>query len=151
MTQNTEQNNIHPLFERLLTQFGARLVGGEDLDAYLDEADETLPTVVLIAGDPVRFPEGLDVAVVLPELCAQYPNQCRIALVKGADEDAVAKRFGVHSRPTLLFLRGKKYVTTIVGILDWDEYVPRFGEALRAPTQHAPIVLTNLTPSSSCV
>ena len=144
-----QNNNLHPLFERLLTQFQARLVGTDDLDDYLKETD-AVPTVLLIAGDPVRYPEGLDVAVVLPELCAQFPDQCRIALAKSSDEDAIAKRFGVHSRPTLLFLRGTQYMTTIVGILDWDVYVPRFGEALSAPTQRAPISIANVTPNTSC-
>ena len=72
-------------------------------------------------------------------------------LAKSSDEDAIAKRFGVHSRPTLLFLRGTQYMTTIVGILDWDVYVPRFGEALATPTQRAPISIANVTPNTSCV
>lgn len=150
---STEQRErLHPLFIRLIEQFHAKLLHADVFDKAFDgeQLPADLPTVSLLAGDPVRFPEGLDVAVVLPELLAQYPDRCRIALIHPDDEDAVAKHFGVHSRPTLLFTRGTQYMGTLVGMQDWDEYVQSFGAALDAPVQRAPIALVAEQPQGGC-
>lgn len=139
----------HPLFTRLVDECGAQWVDLDNIDAYLAERDDVV-TALVIAGDPVRFPEGLDVAVVLPELHALFPTQSRMAIATSRDEDAIAKRFAATSRPSLVMLRGTQYISTIIGILDWDDYVVRFGEAMSAPTQRVPIAITNLSSGSSC-
>ena len=56
----------HPLMQRLITEFGAEWVTLAGLSAWQQAAPGH--AVLLVAGDAVRFPEGLDVAVVLPEL-----------------------------------------------------------------------------------
>ena len=53
------------LVERLVHDFGARWVDEGTVDDWAAEGGDR---VLLLAGDPVQFPEGLDVAVVLPEL-----------------------------------------------------------------------------------
>jgi hydrogenase-1 operon protein HyaE len=53
-----------PLISRLVDSFGATWV---DADTIADWAGQGGDRVVLFAGDAVRFPEGQDVAVVLPD------------------------------------------------------------------------------------
>lgn len=141
MTAIDSAHTLHPLFERLLQSCQASLVTSEGLDAFLSDSEASVPVIVFVGGDIVRYPEVLDVAVILPELCIEFPGDYRIALVHADSENEIAKRYAVRTRPTLLFLRGNKYVTSISGVLDWDVFCERFKEALHAPTQAIPIVL----------
>ena len=124
-----------PLVARLAEQFGATWLDETTLAAWAAEGGDR---VVLLAGDPVQFPEGIDVAVVLPELQRALPGRFVVGIVPTAHEDAVARRHGVQRWPSLLFLRDGQYVTTIAGMHDWDDFVARVTEALAAPATRAP-------------
>ncbi len=126
-----------PLIERLVSVHGATWV---DESSIGDWAAQGGDRVVLFAGDPVRFPEGLDVAVVLPELQRSFPGRFVVGVVPRQSEEAVARRYGSQRWPTLLFLRDGQYVTTISGMLDWDDYVERVKQALAMPTSRAPTI-----------
>jgi hydrogenase-1 operon protein HyaE len=119
--------NTHPLIERLA-------------DTHTRVTSATPPAageqVLLFAGDPVRFPEAVDVAVVLPELQRACRGRFAIGVVERADEDAVARRYGVQRWPSLVFLRDGGYLATIAGMHDWDEYLLLAEQALgRAPSR----------------
>ncbi|MBS9781272.1 MAG: hydrogenase accessory protein [Gammaproteobacteria bacterium] len=134
----TEQITLHPLFARLMNEFGASLITQKNIDSFLSETDD-LPTVLLFAGDPVRRPEGLDVAVILPELMTHFPNQCRIALISPEDDQILGKQFDIDIRPTLVFLRGTHVITKIIKLHDWQIYLDLFGQALTACQNTTPI------------
>ena len=140
------------LVARLVAQFGATWVDEDSVAAWAAQGGDR---VVLLAGDPVQFPEGLDVAVVLPELQRRLPGRFQVAVVPRAHEDAVARRYGVTRWPSLLFLRDGQYVTTLPGMHDWEIFVDRVAEALalpvsRAPTIGIPVVGSNASAGSSC-
>ena len=111
---------------------------------------------MLLAGDAVRFPEGQDVAAVLPELMKSFPGRFSVAVVPRDSEDAVARRYGSQRWPTLLFFRDGQYVTAIAGMQDWDVYLNAVAAALamppsRPPTIGIPVVSQNAKASdSSC-
>ena len=138
-----------PLIMRLARDFGA---------AWVDEATVTHwvagegDRVVLLAGDAVRFPEGQDVAAVLPELMKSFPGRFELAVVPRDSEDAVARRYGSQRWPSLLFFRGGQYVTAIAGMQDWDVYLQGVAAALRMPPSRAPTigipVVSQTSPSS---
>lgn len=141
-----------PLIERLVSVHGATWVDEQTIDAWAAEGGDR---VVLFAGDPVQFPEGLDVAVVLPELQRCFPGRFKIAVVPRRLEQALALRYGSQRWPTLLFLRDGQYVTTLCGMHDWDDYVREMARALalpisRAPTVGIPVVSATAAASSSC-
>ncbi len=129
-----------PLLTRLVTHHGAAWVGVADLDAW--KAAEKGDAVLLVAGDAVRFPEGLDVAVVLPELRSTVGKPFRIGVAMPDEEDAVAQRFGAQRRPSLVFLRDGRYVTTVSGMHDWGDFVEHIRQALSMPTGMAPISIS---------
>jgi hydrogenase-1 operon protein HyaE len=140
---------LHPLVRRLIDAQGATAITLATLESWL-----ALPgdRVLFFSGDPVRFPEGVDVAVVLPELRAAHGGRFEIGVVLREDEDAVAKRFGAQHWPSLVFVRDGRYVATIAGMKDWDEYLQQIGAALqapatRAPTVGIPVVSASATPS----
>ena len=126
-----------PLISRLVDSFGATWVDANTIDAWAREGGDR---VVLFAGDAVRFPEGLDVAVVVPELQRSFPNRFVIGVVQRHQEEALARRYGSQRWPTLLFLRDGDYVTTLSGMHDWEVFVQRFEQALTSPKSRAPTI-----------
>jgi hydrogenase-1 operon protein HyaE len=140
-----------PLVQRLAREFGATWV---DEATVADWTAGGGDRVVLLAGDPVRFPEGVDVAAVLPELMKTFPKRFSVAVVPRENEDAVAKRYGSQRWPTLLFFRDGQYVTAIAGMQDWDVYLSGVAAALTMPPSRPPTigipVVSQTGGSSSC-
>ena len=140
-----------PLIQRLARDFGATWV---DEQTVVDWSAGGGDRVVLLAGDPVRFPEGVDVAAVLPELMKCFPRRFSVAVVPRDNEDAVARRYGSQRWPTLLFFRDGQYVTAIAGMQDWDVYVSGVAAALAMPPSRPPTigipVVTQGGAGSSC-
>ena len=126
-----------PLVMRLVRDFGAALV---DENSVADWAALPGDRVLLLAGDAVRFPEGQDVAAVLPELMKVFAGRFAVAAVPRDSEDAVARRYGSQRWPSLLFFRGGHYVTAIAGMQDWDVYLQGVEAALRMPTSRPPTI-----------
>ena len=148
MIETTEAHA--PLVQRLAREFGATWV---DETSVADWTAGGGDRVVLLAGDPVRFPEGVDVAAVLPELMKSFPNRFRIAVVPRDNEDAVARRYGSQRWPTLLFFRDGQYVTAIAGMQDWDVYLSGVAAALSMPPSRPPTIgipVVSQTGGSSC-
>jgi hydrogenase-1 operon protein HyaE len=138
------------LVGRLVEQFGASWVDETSIDAWAAEGGDR---VVLFAGDPVQFPEGLDVAVVLPELQRSLPGRFKVGVVPRESENALARRFGSQRWPTLLFLRDGQYVTTVSGMHDWEVFIDRVTQALAMPVSRAPIgipVVSATAGGASC-
>jgi hydrogenase-1 operon protein HyaE len=123
------------LVAQLVERHGARWVDEQNVDAWKAGAGDR---VLFFAGDPVRFPEGLDVAVVLPELQRSFPGRFIVAVAQRENEDAVARRFSSQRWPSLMFWRDGQYVTVVAGMHDWDVYVRLIGEALAMPTSRLP-------------
>lgn len=141
---------LPPLLQRLVDERGAALVDGERLDDFVAGAGDR---VLFFSGDPVQFPEGLDVAVVLPELQASVARRFEIGVVPRPDQEAIARRFGSQRWPALVFLRDGRYVTTIAGMHDWTDYLQRVEAALSMPASRVPgigIPLVAATAGPSC-
>lgn len=133
MTIETTTRPAPALIARLVEQHGAHWIGASaDLLAAPGEC------ALLIGGDPVRFPECLDVAVVLPELQRAFGARFRLAVAEPAFEDALASRYGAQRRPALVFLRDGGYLATVSGMLDWDDYLRQVGAALACGVSRAP-------------
>jgi hydrogenase-1 operon protein HyaE len=126
-----------PLVARLVTEHGATWVDETSIDDWAALGGDR---VVLFAGDAVRFPEGQDVAVVLPELRRSASRHFEIAVVPRHKEDAVARRYGSNRWPTLMFMREGQYVTTLSGMHDWDIYLNELERSLVAPISRAPTI-----------
>jgi len=148
-----EMTEAHaPLVQRLAREFGATWVDETSVAEWTAGGGDR---VVLLAGDPVRFPEGVDVAAVLPELMKSFPKRFAVAVVPRDSEDAVARRYGSQRWPTLLFFRDGQYVTAIAGMQDWDVYLSGVAAALamppsRPPTIGIPVVSQTGGAGSSC-
>jgi hydrogenase-1 operon protein HyaE len=126
-----------PLLMRLVREFGASWV---DETSVADWSTGGGDRVLLLAGDAVRFPEGQDVAAVLPELMKSFPGRFCVGVVPRDNEDAVARRYGSQRWPTLLFFRDGQYVTALAGMQDWDVYPGMVAAALAMPASRPPTI-----------
>lgn len=130
----------HPLLAQLVARHG-QWVDAENIADW--RAGQRGDHVLLFAGDPVRFPESVDVAVVLPELqkasqSSGKPFAIAVAVPEGAE--ALALKFGSSRWPTLMFFRDGQYVTTLSGMHDWSDYLRLLSTALDMPVSRAPTV-----------
>jgi hydrogenase-1 operon protein HyaE len=144
-----------PLLAQLVQQHQATWVDLASIDRWLSaqQGDQ----VLLFAGDAVRFPEAMDVAVVLPELqkvCAKAALPFGMAVAVPECAEALARKFGSQRWPTLMFFRDGQYVTTVCGMHDWSDYVTLMLQALKAPVSRAPTIGIPVTsaaaPASHC-
>jgi hydrogenase-1 operon protein HyaE len=129
--------SLHPLVHRLIGTHGAMPISTATLEPWLQSGGDQ---VLFFSGDPVRFPEGLDVAVVLPELARAFGQRFALGVVQREDEDAIARRFGAQHWPSLVFLRDGRYVATVAGMKDWDVYLQDVAHALDTPASRPPTI-----------
>ena len=138
----------HPLVDRLATTTGGREVTPEHIEAFEAEAGDA---VLFFGGDPVRFPEALDVAVVLPELHALF-GRFRVGIVPRDAEDALARRYAVQRWPSLVFLRDGGFLGTVSGMKDWDDYLREVQaiQAGRPGRRPAPTIAIHRADGAAC-
>lgn len=120
----------HPLIQRLGDAFGVPTLDEAGFDAYVGACEYS---VLFFTEDPRRFPESLDVAVVLPELLKAFPPLAA-ALIEPGLERTLQARYGFTAWPSLVFLRRGHYLGCLSRILNWNDYlreIPRIlaGEA----------------------
>jgi hydrogenase-1 operon protein HyaE len=141
--------NRHPLLDRLAATTGAHDVTPDDIERFEAQAGDA---VLFFGGDPVRFPEMLDVAVVLPELHGHFGGRFRVGIVPRAVEDALARRYAVQRWPSLVFLRDGGYLGTVSGMKDWDDYLRDVHHTLAAtPTRRpAPTIAIQPAGGAAC-
>ncbi len=139
---------FHPLIARLVEAHGYPRLSQDNLDACLDAPGDS---VLFCAGDPVQYPECLDVAVILPELMRSFPGRFRVALAGREIEAELQARFGFNRWPSLIFLRDGGYVGTLSGMLDWTVYLARIQDLLAAPTRRPPSIgIAVNSPAHAC-
>nr|AMK59275.1 hupG [uncultured bacterium UPO47] len=121
---------VPPLIVRLLAHPAAQPVSATSLDEFL-----ALPgvAVLFLWAQPVRHPEVLDVAVVLPELVAHFAREglaLRIGVVDEASEHVLGLRYRMTLRPALIFVRDGAHLGTVHGMHDWQVFIERIGAVL---------------------
>lgn len=108
-----------PLIDRLNDELNYPLLNLGNIDDFLSQ--NTL-SVLFFTNDTNRFPESLDVAVVLPELIALFPD-ITPAVIARDDEIKLQSLYGFRSWPALVFMKGNEYLGVITGIQDWGDYL----------------------------
>jgi hydrogenase-1 operon protein HyaE len=130
-----------------LTRHGLNEVDAATVEHFLGAADEAGAIAVLLsAGDPNRFPEATDVAVVLPELIAAFGGRLRGAVIARGDESALGQRFGVRVQPTLIFVAKGETLGLIAKIQDWSVYVDRITKLIDRPRGQSAAVAVTIVP-----
>ena len=118
-----------PLIDALIERHGLPLLNETGLDAFVADGAHSL---LFLAGDPVKYPEALDVAVILPELIRAFAGRFQAAVIAPESEQALQARFGFSRWPALVLLRGDTYVGAITRVRNWDEYLTELSRLLEA-------------------
>lgn len=108
----------HALLDRLTGELGYALVNEENLDTFILQQPLS---VLFFAGSPERFPETLDVAVILPEIIKAFP-EFQPALVESASAASLQKHYGFTLWPTLVFLHQGQCLGQLSRVQNWDVY-----------------------------
>lgn len=122
----------HPLIQRLYDDCGYPEVTLETHPAFVSQPGIT---VLFFAGDPGRFNETTDVAVVLPELVKAFDGALQPGVVAADAGPTLQQHYGFTSWPALVFLRDGGYLGHITGIQNWAEYLQQIGELMTAEVQ----------------
>lgn len=96
----------------------------------LDHALAQGTTLLFFTGDPGRYREIDDVAVVLPELMRAFAGRFRCAMIDPDADKAAAIRFRVTVRPTLVLVRDGTTIGSIPRMRNWSEYLDTLGALL---------------------
>ena len=124
-----------PPIAALLSIHRLPLLQAGDLDFFLQPGRHNL---LFLAGDPVKYPEALDVAVVLPQLLRSFRGRFAAGLVAAESERELHARYGCTRWPALVLLRGDAYVGSIERMRDWDDYLAELNRLLATRPQRAP-------------
>ncbi|MGJ5179242.1 hydrogenase accessory protein [Bradyrhizobium oligotrophicum] len=123
-------------------------VDAGNVDAFLADAERAGEVGVLLsAGDPARFPEALDVAIVLPELITAFQGRLRGAVIARDAETELGARFGVRVQPSLILCRGADALGVIAKIQDWSVYVDRISHLIDRPIGATATVVASIVPA----
>jgi hydrogenase-1 operon protein HyaE len=123
---------MHPLIQRLYDDCGYPEVTLETHEAFISQPGIT---VLFFAGDPKRFRDTTDVAVVLPELVKAFEGALRPGLVAADAGQALQQYYGFTSWPALVFLRAGGYLGNITGIQNWSDYLRDISKLITAEVQ----------------
>ena len=107
-----------PLINRLVDELNYPLLNADNFDAFIQSNEYT---VLFCTEKPARFPESNDVAVILPELINCFP-QLTPAVVSTEFEKKVQGRYNFNVWPSLVFLKGGRFLGCISKVQDWDVY-----------------------------
>ena len=124
-----------PLIDALVERHGLPLLSEAELDAFVADGTHSL---LFLAGDPIKYPEALDVAVILPELLNAFSGRMQAAVIAPEAEQALQKRFGFSRWPALVLLRGDAYLGVITRMRDWDEYLSDLARLLESEPSSPP-------------
>lgn len=123
-------------------------IDASSVDDFLAAAEQAGAVAVLLsAGDPARFPEALDVGIVLPELITAFQERLQGAVIAHDAEAALGERFGVRVQPSLIFCRAGETLGVIAKIQDWSVYVDRISRLIApAASRPAASVVASIIP-----
>jgi hydrogenase-1 operon protein HyaE len=126
-----------PLIERLVTDLGYPEIDLEAHDAFVARPGMN---VLFFPGDPATVRDATDVAVVLPELVAEFQGRLAPGVVTDVYGDGLAlkRRYGFTKYPTLVFVRSGGYVGAYSGIRDWAEYLEGIAMLFHAEPRRPP-------------
>ena len=127
----------HPLIQRLLEEFCYAEVTLGNHDEFVAQPGMN---VLFFPGDPAVARDATDVAVVLPELVAEFDGRLSPGVVIDTygDGKTLKQHYGFSAYPSLVFVRTGDYVGTITRIADWAEYLEKISGFFDAAASRPP-------------
>jgi hydrogenase-1 operon protein HyaE len=133
----TAAASLHPLLEQLFTKHGYENVAPASVDAFVQRSGHAL---LVFTEDPMRVRETLDLAVIVPQLSAAFPDRFRVGVLLPDAARRLQPRYGVRRWPAFIVLRDGAYVGAVEGLRGWDEYVGEVARLLEATPSRPPTI-----------
>ncbi|MEQ3652440.1 MAG: hypothetical protein ABNH21_09965 [Glaciecola sp.] len=127
-----------PLINRLIDELDYPKITEANHSEFVND---TKTSVLFFAGNPERFPESLDVAIVLPELLASF-SQLKAGVVLEEDEAPLKRRYAFSIYPALVFVREGVVLGSICKVQDWQEYLIQINTLLQANAHISQVIPT---------
>lgn len=121
------------LIRQMIQQQDYPVVEAGTLESFLASQEHS---VLFFTGDPKKYPESDDVAVILPELATHFAGRFRVAVVAREAEQTLQQLFPFSSWPALVFLRGDHYLGAITRVQNWSDYLGEIERLLGAEALH---------------
>lgn len=124
-----------PLIERLFNEFGYPKIDGVEHDEFVKRPGAC---VLFFTGDPKKFKETNDVAVILPELVQAFGGHLRAGVIDRSAEVKLQMHYGFNAWPALVFLRDGAYLGVITGVQNWTDYLQTIQSLLDSEPSRPP-------------
>lgn len=108
-----------PQLRRLTEVHHLPLLDQHNLDSFIRSHHLC---VLFFAGNPEKYPEANDVAMVLPELLKAF-GEMQGAVIAPSDEIMLQKLFVFSRWPSLVFVREGQMLGVISEIQNWHDYL----------------------------
>jgi len=135
--QSTLPTSPDPMsrIDRMVEQHQYPVLDEQNHDDYVRSQEEC---VLFFTGNPSRFPESNDVAMILPELVKEYEGRFSAAVIDQASQNPLQARYGFNEWPTLVFLRRGQYLGHISRVQDWMDYIININRIVTSEPRPAP-------------
>jgi hydrogenase-1 operon protein HyaE len=131
-----------PLVRSMIETNNYPVLDADNIEAFLQSHEDV---VLFLVGDPNSFPEGNDVAVILPEIMKVFSDRLSVAVVGKAIEREVQLRYRVKGWPSLVVVRRGGYLGAIIRVQDWDDYIEEINSLLaKEPSEPPPLDIKSL-------
>ncbi len=125
----------HPLIQRLFDEYHYPEITLDNHESFIAQPGTN---VLFFAGDPKRYKETTDVAVVLPELAKAFHGYLNPGVVSNSVERQLQSLYGFKAWPALVFVREGGYLGAITGIKNWGDYLQEIQSLLTAEPTRPP-------------
>ena len=125
----------HPLIQRLFDEYRYPEITLDNHEAFIAQQGTS---VLFFAGDPKRYKETTDVAVVLPELVKAFHSRLNPGVISPSVERQLQSHYGFKAWPALVFVREGGYLGAITGIKNWGDYLQEIQSLLTAEPTSPP-------------
>lgn len=131
-----------PLVHSMIENNNYTVLDAENIEPFLQSHENV---ILFLVGDPNSFPEGNDVAVILPEIMKEFSDRLTVAVVGHTIEREVQLRYRVKGWPSLVVVRKGGYLGAITKVQDWDVYIEEINNLLtKEPSEPPPLDIKSL-------
>lgn len=139
------------LIEAMIEKYNYPVLNEETVDSFIKSNEEC---VLFFTENPVRFPESDDVAMILPEIIAEYGNRFNAAVIEQKSQRVLQARYGFTEWPTLVFIQQGEFLGAISRVQDWNDYILKINDFITTGPIQAPgiginVKVENISPNHS--
>lgn len=131
------QNRFNKILERVSSSANIADLNNESFASFIKTEVDTL---IFFLDDPVRRPEAMDLAVLIPDIKTLCAKEVTCGFLRAESSRQLMPKYGINKLPCILLLRNSEYVGVIIGLKNWNEYQEEITALLAKPTSKAPSI-----------